>query len=509
MSKIEHLHTLIKSLSKTEKRYFRWGNPWKPGDKIYGDLYDLIEKDGDSVQDTKDKLRIAYPDAVLEPAYKHLYKMLMRSLRNYEADKSVENKLINLIGNVKILFNKGIFELCFSEIEKGKKLAIGYEKFDYYILFARLELQYLSVLEFPNIDEPALIQKQNKLMEILNQETFLFRHASLYEILTLRHHKQGIVRSEIERTQLNDLLLKEYQVTSTRKYPSFDSDKLHLHFQSTFFLMTGSPNQSLKIFKELNLLFQERKNLWADSPVSYIYLLHGILTDLYLTEKYEDMGYYLQELKSVNPNSDSLNTLQQKLIFLHQLGMYIGHSNHLEAQAITTAYENGLFSDKGNVHSNTSAIIHFRMIELNFILTDYSKSLQLVNIIVNSKGPFLSSQLYALGRLLHMLIHLELKNEDYLYYEVKSVERKLKSGKKLFTLEKITIQFLKKWVNGKDLDTALKTYEKQLEELEKNKYENHLLRQFPFRKWVVSRISKKPMKNMLGHGLIPEGISGN
>src|SRR5690554_5927969 len=107
MSKLEHLTTLVKSLSKSEKRYFKWSYPWKPGDKIYGDLYEIIEKGNDSAKHLKDRLKEAYPNAILEPAYKHLYKMLMRSLRNYEAEKSVENKLINLLGDVKILFNKG------------------------------------------------------------------------------------------------------------------------------------------------------------------------------------------------------------------------------------------------------------------------------------------------------------------------------------------------------------------------------------------------------------------
>lgn len=493
MSKIEHLTTLINSLSKTEKRYFRWSYPWKPGDKIYGDLYDIIEKGNSSSQEAKNKLKEAYPDAVLEPAYKHLYKMLMRSLRNYESDKSAENKLINLLGDVKILFNKGIFELCFSEIEKGKKLALRHEKFSYYLLFARMELQYLTSLEFPGIDESVLLQKQKKIIDILNHELFINRHASLYELLTFRYHKQGNVRSEIETAKLNDLLLNEHQIIALKKHNSFESDKLHLHFQATYFLMAGNPDQSLKIFKELNEFFIEHKVLWADSPVYYVYLLHGILTDLHLMKREADMPYFLKELQQVQSNSESLHLLKEHLVYYHHIGLLVEQDNIQEAQKLSGKYEKLFLAKKTIVPPNTSAAMNFRLAVVYFILEDYSKSLQLVNEILNSSGPFISSQLYVLGRLLNLLVHLELENEDYLYYEIKSVTRKLKSSKKLFMLEKITLQFLSKWVNANERNKALQYYADALEELEKNDFENQLLRQFPFRKWAKSRLLKKPM----------------
>lgn len=339
MSKLEHLTTLIKSLSKSEKRYFKWSYPWKPGDKIYGDLYEIIDKGNDTAKHLKDRLKEAYPNAILEPAYKHLYKMLMRSLRNYEAEKSVENKLINLLGDVKILFNKGIFELCFSEIEKAKKLALRHEKFAYYLLFARMELQYLTNLEFPGTDEASLLEKQKKITDYLNHELFISRHSSLYEILTFRYHKQGSARSDKEKARLNDLLLNEHQIISTRKLNSFESDKIHLHFQAMYFLMAGNPDPSLKIFKELNQLYIEQKSLWADSPVYYVYLLHGILTDLHLMKRDNDMPYFLNELQQVQSNSESLHLLKQHLDYYHHIGLLIEKGDMQMALDLSVEYE--------------------------------------------------------------------------------------------------------------------------------------------------------------------------
>lgn len=160
-------------------------------------------------------------------------------------------------------------------------------------------------------------------------------------------------------------------------------------------------------------------------------------------------------------------------------------------------YEKLFLSKRTVLPPNTSAAMYFRLAVVYFILQDYSKSLQLVNEILNSSGPFISSQLYVLSRLLNLLIHLELGNEDYLFYEIKSVTRKLKSSKKMFMVEQITLKFLSRWLNTNERAEAFQYYAAALEELEENDYENQLLRQFPFRKWAKSHLKKQPMKDVI------------
>ncbi|MDX3916135.1 MULTISPECIES: hypothetical protein [Olivibacter] len=491
MAGIAQLSTLIRSLSKSEKRYFKWSYTRGNNDKVYHYLYRVIEKGVRDPAYIKNRLEKNFPDAKLEPACKHLYKMLMRSLRSFEADKSTENRLSNLLGDIKILFDKGLYELCFSELDKAKKLALKHEKFAFYILLAKQELLYLTNLEFPGIDENALIQKQEKIVDLLYHELYISRHASLYELLMFRYQKNGNVRSELETTKLNDLLLEEFQVNAMNKYTSFESEKLHLHFQSIYFLMTGSPKQSLQIFEELNVLFQKNKQLWGDSPVHYIYMLHGVLTNLYLTTRNKEMPYFLHELEKVVTDSESVLLLRDHMVYFHRLGFLQATENFSEANELAKQYENRFLSKNLVVAPNASAEMSFRLSVLYFCLGKFQQSLQLVNSVLNSAGLFISLQLYILGRLLHLLIHLELENDDYLYYEIKSVERKLKKGKKLFTLEKITLRMLKKWLTLENKEELLYDYRNALLDLEKNDYENQLLRQFPFQHWIASRLQKK------------------
>jgi hypothetical protein len=86
------------------------------------------------------------------------------------------------------------------------------------------------------------------------------------------------------------LLLEEHQVSTTKRYASFESSKLHLLFQSTTFLMTGHYEESLKLFSDLSRLFDQHKPLWADQPLYYTYLVSGIVTGLKTTHQYETMA---------------------------------------------------------------------------------------------------------------------------------------------------------------------------------------------------------------------------
>jgi hypothetical protein len=85
-----------------------------------------------------------YPPPLLEAARKHLYKMLMKSLRGYHAHHSLHQRLLGLLQDVQILFHKGLAETGFEQLEKAKALALRHEQFPCYLLAAGLELQYLT-----------------------------------------------------------------------------------------------------------------------------------------------------------------------------------------------------------------------------------------------------------------------------------------------------------------------------------------------------------------------------
>jgi hypothetical protein len=97
--------------------------------------------------------------------------------------------------------------------------------------------------------------------------------------------------------------LEEHQVNANRWYPSFQSAKQHWLFQSTCFLMTGQYEESVALFGQLEGLFSKHRELWADAPVYYAYLVDGVLPGLRLLGKHDTIRTFIEGLKTVSHNS--------------------------------------------------------------------------------------------------------------------------------------------------------------------------------------------------------------
>src|SRR5690606_6538443 len=101
MGSIEELYSLIRSMTKSEKRYFRLTSGLQSGPKSYLTLFDLLDKAPAYDEYTLRCLSKAFPANAIEPARKHLQRMIMRSLRLFDSDKDTESRLSNLLNEAR------------------------------------------------------------------------------------------------------------------------------------------------------------------------------------------------------------------------------------------------------------------------------------------------------------------------------------------------------------------------------------------------------------------------
>ena len=130
MISLERLFTLVHSLTKSEKRYFKLSSELQSGAKDYLLLFNVLDNYEIFNKELEKQIRNTFPGSKIEPARKHLYKVIMRSLRLYEGEKNIEIKLMNLLQDSRILFSKGLIDLSLSQLNKIKALAKKQEKFD-------------------------------------------------------------------------------------------------------------------------------------------------------------------------------------------------------------------------------------------------------------------------------------------------------------------------------------------------------------------------------------------
>ena len=138
----DHLYHLIKSLSKSEKRYFTI-EAQKSGRKHsrYLELFRFIDKqDSYNEQAVKEKF-----GKQLRDDKGRLYEAILRAMRDYQSRKSYKTRIKELLTDAKILFERKLYEQCENRLQEAKTLA--------------LELQdHLAVLEINLRQRQLLLQ---------------------------------------------------------------------------------------------------------------------------------------------------------------------------------------------------------------------------------------------------------------------------------------------------------------------------------------------------------------
>ena len=127
----DHLHQLIKSLSKAEKRYFKiYSKRHTIGDKNnYLLLFDAIEKQTDYNEDAV--LKKFKNEAFINRfsiTKTRLYDHVLKSLDAFHSNSSVNAQLKRQIHYAEILYKKSLYKQSSKQLKSAKKIAYKYEK---------------------------------------------------------------------------------------------------------------------------------------------------------------------------------------------------------------------------------------------------------------------------------------------------------------------------------------------------------------------------------------------
>ena len=487
MSKLDSLIVLINSMDTADKRYFQLNTKMYEGKKDYQLLFEFIHQSGLTTDSVKTNFKKHRPEGSFEITCNHLYHLLLNKLSVKDAEKEVEFQVFKAYQQAKFLEKRNLFDDAFQLIEKHKAIALEFELFSHFLLLAKLEIRFHHQLEFNDIDENKLVKLQAKIESVSRQQRAIENHTGLYDLISIRQIKQGTIRNEAEKEKLNDLAFNELQAVSGQVKNSFEAQKLHLLFQSAYFMKTANPKSSLKVYYELNELFENNRKLWGDPPYLYLNHLKGILDNLRWFGHYDGMPFFIDKMKSLLSGQNQAKSYIQNLIFLFESLIltdqqkYEEALNHLEKQVSELTEKNT------SLPYVFRAEVVLQLATVYFWNQEFKKLFRIIRPLLNVGKPFLQLPQVKTIRFMNMLIHLEQNNFDYLDSEIRSFERALKKKNKLFRSEEIMLNVIKLCNRQTDRKKKAKFIEEQirtLQGLKHDPYENQLLKTFDFIHWL-------------------------
>ena len=494
------LFNLIKSLTKSEKRFFKLSSSLQSGDKNYLKIFDFIESQSSYDEaKLKDEFKSEIFVNHLPSEKNHLYKLILKSLRSFYSEQSISSILKQEIKNVEILYNKALYRECEKFVSRAKLQARQNEKFYYWYELISWEKKLIEETydsrEFSTNLE-GLMQEEEMVIEKLRN---LAEYQVVYSKINLVFRSGGFTRTDEER-KVVDEIANYHLIKGKNTAISTRASSMCYYIKGLCAATNRNFEDSFQFFNRTREILDNNPEIKEDSGQRYVMTLSHLLRTYIVSKEFEKAKQLITDLKSLEGtkgfNSTDLmvriftNSSNLELTLLHAQGAFQESVSLIpEIERLQKEYGEKISKEQEVLLTYSKAYSFFGS-------GDFKKALSYINIVLNDNEQNLRQDIYSFSRLFNIVLHFELENYDFLEYIIKSTNRYLNKQERSFEIENVCIRNIRKIAKLSDNSAILKTWQEmkvELNELLNNRNEKVILEYFNITAWVESKIEKSTL----------------
>ncbi len=498
------LHDLIKSLTKSEKRFFKLHSALQSGPKNYLKLFEAIDKQ--PVYDEEEVKALFKKETFIKhlPSEKnYLYKLILKALRAFHAESSVSGILKQEIKNIEILYQKALYDECNKLLHRAKRIARENERFYYWFELlswekALLEEAYESG-EFTK-DLDALIEEERGVIEKLRN---LAAYHILYSKINYVFRSGGYVRTDEEHAMVAEI--SEHPLIMG-KNTALSRRAATICFYTQGFCQWARRDWrlSLEKFQRVKQILDENPSIKSDLPKRYVRTLSYIInaqTELMELDAARANIALMRSLEG-EPGFGGINILSQiqAVGLLSELRLLDRAGEHARAAEMTPAVAEAMEALGPRLHKESALELQWMLACVHFGAGQMNKALHWLNKVLNDNEQTLRQDIFTYARLFNLVVHYELANFDLLTYIVRSTQRFLGKRQEVLRVEKLLIEGIKRLARAteaaqkRELFAALHA---QLIELLKDPAEQLVLKYFDVLSWAEAHATGRSFSEVV------------
>lgn len=449
MPKKGNLFLLVKSLSKSEKRYFKLSVATGKQDSNYLQLFDAIEKQKEF---DEEKLREHFKDKVfskqLHVAKIYLSELILKSLRNFHTDNSIHAQLLDLLRDIEILFRKELYDNCSYRIDKAQKLAMHHEK-------GALLLEVLGWKRKLIMTQAAYgSQEINTLLDLEKNTAGQLLDLNQYWHSTFNLFK--LVKSPSFAKELD-----------IKKATTLQALTLHHHLLYSFYFMNGQVTKAEQEISKIILHLEKHPARIEDEPGSYVTAIGNKIGFLLRQKRWNEAEALIQTMRAVpvkyKLSGESKFTVRLWLrTFNLEMEVYRDTRQLTKGLQLAKEIEAYLEAHQQVIPEDYKILLCYQMAGIYFLKGSYSKSLYWTNEILNTNFGETRNEIQCYARILNLMVHFELNNIIILRYAVDSSRRFFKKKKQFHSFEEqvlLLFSRLSHAVTGEYRDIVKRSYD--------------------------------------------------
>ena len=480
------LFQLIMTLTMNEKRHFKLYAMHNNENSTprYIQLFDLIDiliKKNKSYNEIELKKKIETKR--FDILKQSLFNKIIDSLVVYY-QKSEEISLNNALSKAHILQRKGMFDVAAKYIQKYQTKNVNNNHF-----LHDLGMQIIDSTNHPtgiNINNIEGNYKEQKriLYQLDNTNEYLY----LYSNYIKTYMRKGTnVRSTKDLQEFTNIvdneLLRDYD-----KATNFTSKSYFNIINSIHSEVSNSGSSHFFCAQQLQL-FEDYPTKKKERYLSYILAKINHQIALIKSKKYDE---FLDSLKSLQAEKISYSRegmLIELGSIMNHLLYFITIQQYTEAEIIINRINKLEKKYSPFIGLDNKISYTHNIIITYFSLKKYRLAFKWINELLNEgRYKSLRSDIQISIRLINLIIHFELKNEDQLTYYIIGTYRYLAKRKLLYKTEHEILSFLKKALKNNDENILFKELYNKLILLHKDRFESKFINELHIITWLESKI---------------------
>ncbi len=432
MAKIDTLFLLIKSLTKSEKRYFKLAAGRQGNRQNYLELFEILDQ-LDAYDESRINSKISGRSFMqqLHVVKNYLSQLILKSLRSYHLNHSVPAQIRATLTDVEILFKRDLFTNCIKSLKKAERLA--YRIDDQRALLEVIQWKRRVLLNMQGAAESqslleAIVEKEREILNNLTNEN--------------RYWEMAI---GVNGSPGPDALSQHPLLENNRMAKTHRARILYFHLRYIRDTVSGFPDLAEASIDQLVEYLEENPHRLKQDPGSYVSALNNKIGHYLNQRRHAEVPAILQKIRNVpgKLHHGSSRAFSMKLLvrtYNVELETYRDSGQFDQGVAMIPQVRKFLHSNEGRIPEDYRILLHYQFAYLYFMVAELKAALKDINVVLGHRYNSKRADVVGYAQFLNLIIHYELGNTTVMKYAVNASRRFLQKRGKLLEFERILLK---------------------------------------------------------------------
>lgn len=503
----DHVHRLIHSMSRAEKRYFTLHVKRNAvaGHSNHQLLFDAVASM--DVYDEAALLKRFHGEPFTHRfaiTKRRLYETVLRSLDAFHAENSLEARIHRGLHQVRILYDRALYEDAAKLLGGIRRLARQHDKQPALFAVLEWERRLAERDNYAHLNDDGLEQLAGQVKELRSEQQELDELWELKSRLFMTLYRKGKARDSNMRKSVADLLVSpllkdpaqartakacflHHHIQSAGAFALDDLDACRTHLLANLALLQADQGRTLQ---EPNVVLSVLSNL------AFVCVALGLHNEA------------LQHLKAFRnapadwnmPENEDLELKLFSTSYSLELGIYTRLGQSDRALELVPSVERGLERYGKLLGPIRRAGFQYQLAYLYLLVGAPDEAMRWANRLLDELSAEESTDLAAAGRLLYLALLFETGKLDLLAYALRNTERSLKAWGCMHRFEPIFMALMRALLRARGEAQQLQAFadfKSEMAPVMNDPLEAGILDHFNAMAWADSKLSGRPFATEL------------